>query len=720
MLQAFLLSVALTLPIATSAPDQLGAPSTVARIQTALIPIDTDMVTGPTGESYASPRFTLTPAAWQALAAVRPGVLARWTDFPTPEGGSLELELERLATAASQAGELFVDGRPSGRLITDDIALFQGRVAGVVGSDVYLALSPFGSRGWIRLPAEVRNGVMGPARIIHILAEPGPANDWSNPRLRLLEDGGLGLPPATVCRIDELQDAGVSPGSPLALRGGSQTAPLDQVLDKTLAATPVLRELPIAVETDYDFYQLFGNLGAAQAYAVSLFGAVSARYREQFDTVITLPYLGLYTTPADPWTSQDMGGTSIDLLYEFQAAWYPNMPVDAALGHFLSGAGLGGGVAWLDSLCLPEYRYGVSGNLGGNLPLPVAQGPINWDFVVVAHEIGHNLSTLHTHDYCPPLDECAPSGYFGSCQTQELCITNGTVMSYCHLCSGGLANITTYFHPTVVQTIQARVDDSCLAPYEGLFVAQLGGAQASSSGVPTITANYDATTHELGVSYAHAPNPTAGALIVGASVLNLPVFGGILVPSPDLYFGITTMGPSGSLPKADFSGTSYPTGAKLFLQAWYVDLIAPSGFAASAGLEVELLVPDPPARVDWKQHPTNGKEYALTTSATWFKGQELAHEHGGELASVTNAALELWFKQTFFDTGLASGPVYLGFTDETSENVFYWTNGAPVLFTHWGTGEPNDWNGFEDYTTFAGGAWNDVDGFDALPALIQR
>jgi hypothetical protein len=677
----------------------------------ALVHVDQVMVIGPSGGHFTAPAFELSPSGWQALAATRPGTTTSWLGFPLPDGGTVDLELERLAIASSQGGELWVDGRPSGKLITDGIALFTGHVLGEAGSDVYLAISPVGSRGWIRFGAKPD----GSSRLVHILAEPGPANDWTHARLRLVDDAAVGLPPSTACRVDELTNSGITPASPQLQQ--TRTTP---TLQKALATTPVLYELPIALETDYDFFTLFGNAGAAQSYAVALFGAISARYREQLDVIITLPYLGLYTTPADPWTSQDFGGTSIDLLFEFEAAWFPNMPVDAALGHFLSGADLGGGVAWVDALCVPEFRYGVTGNIGGNTPLPVAQGPLNWDFVAAAHEIGHNLSTLHTHDYCPPLDECAPSGYFGVCQTQQTCITDGTIMSYCHLCTGGMSNVTTYFHPTVVQTMRTRVEDSCLAPYEGLFVTDLGGGLSGSSGLPGIEATFDPATDELGVDYSHAPNPTAGALIVGGIQIDLPIYGGLLVPAPDVAFGITTSSPTGSLPKTSFAGTTYPTGAKLYMQAWYVDLAAPGGFAASPGLEVELVIPDAPTALTWFTNAGDGKEYAAIPAATWFKDNELAGEHDAHLVSIENPTVEAWLKATFFDSGLVSGPVYIGLTDENVEGQFGWTDGAPFAYTDWAAGEPNNWNGFEDYATFDGTAWNDYDGFSPLQALIER
>ena len=175
------------------------------------------------------------------------------------------------------------------------------------------------------------------------------------------------------------------------------------------------------METDYQLFQVFGGLSPMTTYVTTLLAYGSSRYSGQINTTLTYPYLQFYTNSNDPWNTQDSGGSSVDLLYEFQAAWAGNVPNDCVLGHFLSGAGLGGGVAWLDVLCNNTYNFGVSGNINGNLNFPVVQGPDQWDAMVWLHEIGHNFDALHTHDYCPPLDECAPSGYFGSCQSQQNC-----------------------------------------------------------------------------------------------------------------------------------------------------------------------------------------------------------------------------------------------------------------------------------------------------------
>ncbi|XP_787997.1 echinoidin [Strongylocentrotus purpuratus] len=54
---------------------------------------------------------------------------------------------------------------------------------------------------------------------------------------------------------------------------------------------------------------------------------------------------------------------------------------------------------------------------------------------------------------------------------------------------------------------------------------------------------------------------------------------------------------------------------------------------------------------------------------------------------------------------------WIGLHDRASENCSEWIDGTTVNFTDWGTGQPNDRNGFHDCTFFARWGdykWNDM------------
>ena len=81
----------------------------------------------------------------------------------------------------------------------------------------------------------------------------------------------------------------------------------------------------------------------------------------------------------------------------------------------------------------------------------------NWDFIVVTHELGHNFGADHTHEYCPPIDTCQDH-----CEGAAACGSQGTLMSYCHLCPGGITNIDLEFDPFIANVMRGSVNDSCL------------------------------------------------------------------------------------------------------------------------------------------------------------------------------------------------------------------------------------------------------------------
>lgn len=426
----------------------MGTPALAQNVETLPFPLvtqSTAMVDG-TFEYEARPGAFVDLMGRQALIM---------NQVELPNGETVNLDLTRVNYDFASMG-MQVNGQPS-HFDPLDLTLWRGHVSGVTGSEVFLGFSSYGCNGWIMTGSEY----------YHLLSFAGPGNDWSQAQARLVPDSvmtSLGAPPNKMCGNDGILNGPMVPSSIL---NGVQTQSVGNVF-----SVGTTLECKIAVETDYQYYQNWNNLTACQNYTATLLAAISDRYQSQIDVVLTYPYLQFYTSSNDPWSSQ--GGGAGAVLDEFRNAWIGNIPAGGKLAHFMSGANLGGGVAYLDTLCNSSWGFGVSGNMSGGTQFPVSQSSNSWDFTVMAHELGHNFGTGHTHDYCPPIDQCAPSGYYGQCQNTRVCTSQGTLMSYCHLCSGGQNNITTFFHPTVVTTMRNAADSSCLPPYTG------GGCTADS------------------------------------------------------------------------------------------------------------------------------------------------------------------------------------------------------------------------------------------------
>lgn len=241
-----------------------------------------------------------------------------------------------------------------------------------------------------------------------------------------------------------------------------------------------------AIETDYQFYQRFNNEVTATRYVGDLLAYASTKYVTEINTRFEVVFVRLWTTAADPWNET----TSNCSLMEFGSYWNANMTgVSRTFAHMLSGRSTGGGIAWVGTLCSGAFTTSVTGCGFGNGNLPAggdygftgnlsgtfnpANPQVIWDIVATSHEIGHNFNSPHTHCYAgvggnaDPIDRCATSSatgcYLGATSLPgPMGSGSGTIMSYCHLLSGGMSNISLTFgigHPygTAPERVPARM-----------------------------------------------------------------------------------------------------------------------------------------------------------------------------------------------------------------------------------------------------------------------
>jgi len=358
-------------------------------------------------------------------------------EFALPDLGPVTLLLRRRELPFTADSKLVVDGVevPGGpRSLVGGLQVWGGAVSGIEGSRVFLVVDESAARGFVELPLDYGEtlfiGSDAPGRMQIVADRELPA---------------LGVrPPVDFCRGE--------------LFAPQRTPPSSSGLGDPSTEALTVANCRLALETDWQLYHKFNSASRTTVYVTGLVAAASDQYFTDVQTTLSIAYLGLHTTSNDGWTTQDTGGDTGALLAEFRARWGVTWPAEADLAHFLSGASLGGGVAYVNVLCDPSFGYGVSANLDANIIWGSWTGAPGdfWDFMVFTHELGHNFGSLHTHDYCPPLDQC-----YDNCNGTNVC-TRGTIMSYCHLCAGGVSNVDLHFHPVNANIMRQRVNASCL------------------------------------------------------------------------------------------------------------------------------------------------------------------------------------------------------------------------------------------------------------------
>ncbi len=146
------------------------------------------------------------------------------------------------------------------------------------------------------------------------------------------------------------------------------------------------------------------------------------------------------------------------------------------LGHFVT-YNYSGGVAWLNGLC-GSYLYGLSGinRSYNNVPR------YSWTVNVIAHELGHNFGSNHTHSCAWNGNNTAIDGCYtteGGCSRPGIPSNGGTIMSYCHLTSTGI-NLTKGFGPQPGNVIRSTINRAnCVDTCDGGG----GGDEVSCTGI---------------------------------------------------------------------------------------------------------------------------------------------------------------------------------------------------------------------------------------------
>ncbi|MEO8504710.1 MAG: IPT/TIG domain-containing protein [Acidobacteriota bacterium] len=320
------------------------------------------------------------------------------------------------------------------------------------------------------------------------------------------------------------------------LPAGAKTAAVATIEGVTSTITS-LHTAVLAFDTDKELLSIkfANNTTTATNYLASLLAQMSVIYERD----LLIRFVQGSTTlrvGSDPWTVGGAGASTAQL-QEFSNYWNTtNAAVPRAVAAMISGKGGSGasGIGWI-----PSSMCGTFFNNSFSQVFTSGTTPSFGDVLVVAHEIGHNFGSPHTHCYSPPIDHCY--GLEGGCYAgapmcpvpatyQGVPNVTGTLMSYCHfpVGSGGPGGCTSspVFHPTTVALLNTRVQNavgtcifpafsvSSIAPTKGgtlggqsitiTGVAFVNGATVTLGGIPATGVAFGSSTTLTATTPAHA------------------------------------------------------------------------------------------------------------------------------------------------------------------------------------------------------------------------
>ena len=370
------------------------------------------------------------------------------------EKGSIQLELSPSVIDGST--EIMVGFK---RIPAPDIRTYTGSIIGEPGSFIVLSHANGDLRGWIeradgnRVSIAPREG----SEDIHLLYD-------AEIMAELRKNAGTCMTDESAITIPTPEDLYKSLGKVENIQGNN------------------LLELQIIVEATTAFFNGPGRKDSIRTaeFMIGLMNGVNTIYRKELNVNIIIPRLQIWTTTTpDPYTSV---GNAPALLDEVQARWSKITNIKRDIVHCLDAVPTSGGLFVLGiangigNVCSgsTSNAYSVSGIFKNGL---AKIEDYVGDIVTIAHELGHNIGSYHTHNcqFWPPrgLDSCMTSGSAyrsRSNYSQEACYKNapmanpGSIMSYCHLTNPS-RSVAFTFLPRVSTFLRTFLESrSCIEP----------------------------------------------------------------------------------------------------------------------------------------------------------------------------------------------------------------------------------------------------------------
>jgi hypothetical protein len=254
------------------------------------------------------------------------------------------------------------------------------------------------------------------------------------------------------------------------------------------SAIAALREIEIATEADGEYVRAEGGAAAANSNILGIINQIDGVYQRDLQLALKVVFQSAWdSATTDPYVKTALG----DQLTEFQNEWNATRTdVRRDVAHVWTGKQGGAGLAWsgLNNIngvvCRNggTYSYGIS----GRFPFTPQE------YILTAHEIGHNLSATHQ----PDSGACANS-------IMNPGADNATLLTFCQASRTEITNYVAQFGTCL--TTQTTTCTYTLSPTSKTFTATGGSDSVSIAAGPTCQ-----WTAQSNAAWIHITTATSG------------------------------------------------------------------------------------------------------------------------------------------------------------------------------------------------------------------